>query len=91
MGKRTEPVENADYGAMVVRLVKALGRRVAEGDPEDMRLIREAREALSWAEGEALVGLMEQGHSVRQIGAALGISGQAVSQLRNRHMRRGEG
>lgn len=74
----TQRVENDQYAAFCNRTVIALGKRVGAGDCEDLRLIRNVRDAAAMAEGVAITGLLGQGYSYAEIGAALGISRQAV-------------
>jgi len=76
----TRRVENDAYAAFCRRTVRALGRRVGEGDVTDLRYLRQLREELVEAEMAAIAGLRDQGYSYRDIGAGLGVSGQAIHQ-----------
>lgn len=61
----------------IVRLVRALGRRCAEGDPDTAVYLRAARAALDAAETEAVAG-WRRNHTDAQIGRELGVTKQAV-------------
>lgn len=74
----SKEVENREYAAFCMRVVKSLGDRVGDGDTEDLQFIRQLAEVVEEAEGRAVLGLMAQGYSYAEIGAALGISRQAV-------------
>ena len=73
-------VENDEYAAMLVRMIRALGLRVAEGDPYDLgeavAIERELRDAL-WG---GVLGLRRRGYSWQDIGDGAGISRQAAQQ-----------
>lgn len=81
MGMDTRKVENEAYAAFCARVVRSLGDRVGDGDPEDCVHLRKLAVLVREAEGRAVQGLLAQGHSYATIGAALGISRQAVHQL----------
>jgi hypothetical protein len=66
--------------AGVARLVRAIGKRVAHEDPEDLVHLARLDEALSVAWRTAVTGLRATGYSDTQIGAELGITKQAVAQ-----------
>lgn len=72
--------ETSDVAEATGRLVMAVGRRVADEDPEDLahivHLVDKAAEALALA----VHGLRQTGYSDAQIGGALGITKQAVAQ-----------
>jgi len=73
-------VENTEYRAMLGRMVRAYGRRVASGDPEDLielaDLVREAEAVLHSA------ALVQNGNGVSwaRIGTALGVTRSAAFQ-----------
>lgn len=70
--------ETPDVGAALTRQLRALGRRLAAGDPEDLRVIRILQEELAQAERLGVTGLRAQGHSDRDLAEPLGISRQAI-------------
>jgi hypothetical protein len=74
-------VENDAYGAFTVRTVMALGRRCADGDVEDLELIRFLMKACRRAETIAISGLRQQGYSWAEIGKGLGITRQSAQEL----------
>jgi hypothetical protein len=78
--RRQATREAPELAASARRLVVALGRRVADGDPDGLRLLADLRAAVGAAEQAAVAGLRRQGHSDGTIGAELGISKQAVRQ-----------
>jgi hypothetical protein len=72
--------ETPDYADAVGRLIAAFGKRVADGDPDELLLLRSLGEAVRQAEAVAVAGLREQGHSDQVIANELGCSRQAVEQ-----------
>ncbi len=64
----------------VQRLIMALGKRVAVGDPGDLLILRSLATTVREAEAVAVAGLREQGHSDQVIATELGCSRQAVEQ-----------
>jgi hypothetical protein len=78
--RRQTTREAPDLAASARRLIAALGRRVADGDPDGLRLLADLRADLGAAEQVAVVGLRAQGHSDADLGRELGISKQAVRQ-----------
>jgi hypothetical protein len=75
---RRDPVEFDEYAAMLRRMIRGAGRRVAEADPEDLAAMRELRAELDAAIGDGVRGLRHQGHSWADIARPLGITRQAV-------------
>lgn len=73
-------VENEAYGAFLVRIIKAMGRRAAAGDVEHLRVLKSLRAHVSAAETVAVRGLREQGYSWEAIARGLGVSRQAAFQ-----------
>lgn len=74
-------VENQDFRALLGRLLRALARRVADGDSEDLALLaslsREADELLA----QAIAGQRAAGDvSWQRIADALGVTRQAAQQ-----------
>jgi hypothetical protein len=79
--RRRQAVREApEIAASARRLIEALGRRVAGGDPDGLRLLADLRDAIGRAEQVAVAGLRAQGHSDATLGAELGVSRQAVRQ-----------
>lgn len=79
-GRRFAYRETPDVAAAVVRLVTAIGRRVADGDPEDLPELVRVEQALAEAFRAGVAGLRAAGRSDSEIGAQLGVSKQAVAQ-----------
>lgn len=73
-------VENKDYFKMLARMVKAAGKRVAQGDGEDLLHFRQLQIEIDNAMLAAVTGLRRQGHSYAYIAKALGVSRQYVYQ-----------
>jgi hypothetical protein len=84
---RRRPRETAEVAQTVERFLRALGRRVADGDPDQLRHFTQIREVLAEAEGVAVAGLRAQGHSDTFIGEESGISRQLLAY---RHGRGGD-
>lgn len=78
-GARQARYETPEYAAMMRRMLKAWGRRVADADPEDLAELIAARELLDTITGEA-VARMRTDHSLSwsDIARAAGTSRQAA-------------
>jgi Flp pilus assembly CpaE family ATPase len=77
MGKRA--YETADYAAMMKRMVKGYGRRVADADPEDLSAMLQLQAELSAAIQAAVDGQRENhGRSWADIARGAGTSRQAA-------------
>lgn len=77
MAKRA--YETADYAAMMGRMVKAHGRRVADGDVEDLADLLELQKLLDATIAQAVQGQRENhGRSWADIARAAGTSRQAA-------------
>lgn len=72
--------ETPDVAAAVVRLVSAIGKRVADGDPEDLAALVAVERAVAEAFTLGVDGLRATGRSDGEIGRVLGVSKQAVAQ-----------
>lgn len=72
--------ENPEIAAAIVRMTRALGARIAAGDPYDLELVGDVATALQKAERAAVTGLRKQGYSWADIGDGAGISRQAAQQ-----------
>lgn len=78
--------ETPDVAKGVARLIRAVGKRVAREDPEDLRELQRLREALDEAEVLAVRGLREAECSWTDIGRGLGTTRQNAQQ---RYARKG--
>lgn len=73
-------VETPDYMTMLARMIRAAGRRVADGDPEDLALMVALQAELDAALDSAVAGMRANtGRSWAEIGRALGVSKQAAA------------
>jgi hypothetical protein len=70
--------ETPEYAAMVRRIVRAHGRRVADADPEDLADLLAIRTALDAALSDAIAGQRRNGFSWAAIGRGLGVTRQAA-------------
>ena len=74
-------VETREFGAMVSRMIRAYGRRVADADPEDLAELVAMRGQLDEAITTAVDHLRaHHGFSWASIGEALGCTRQAAQQ-----------
>ena len=64
----------------VVRLIRAVGKRIAEEDPEALELLRRLEAEVSDAWWVAVAGQRRAGFSDRDIAEALGVTRPAVTQ-----------
>lgn len=77
MAKKT--YETTDYAAMMRRMLKAHGRRVADGDVEDLAELLELQAILDATIQEAVQGQRENhGRSWADVARAAGTSRQAA-------------
>ncbi len=73
--------ETSDFAAMMSRMVKAFGRRVASGDIASLALMAETRAELDAAIDATVARLyLEHDYSWTEIGRDLGITRQAARQ-----------
>lgn len=73
--------ETTDYAAMMRRMIRAHGRRVAAADDVDLVELVELRDVLEQAIADAVTGQREQlGRSWADIARGLGTSRQAAQQ-----------
>jgi hypothetical protein len=79
--RRRRYVDTKDFGAMVTRMIRAYGRRVANADTEDLADLVAMRELLDDAIATA-VGHLRDHHdfSWQAIGDAVGTTRQAAQQ-----------
>lgn len=81
MARKGGPVEMAEYAQMVGRMVRALGRRGADGDFSDLAEIVKVQQAADEALRVAVKGMREtQQYSWAQIGEGLGIGRSAAQE-----------
>jgi len=79
--RRTRPVvENTDYAAFAARVIRAHGRRIADGDVEGLAELLALATELDAATHVAVEGLRERGYSWGEIASRLGTSRQAAQQ-----------
>lgn len=82
LSARSAPVgrEDSEVAAATGRLIRSLGRRIAAGDLDGAELLLglEAEVTAAWSAGVA--GWRRTGYSDSEIGAALGVTKQAVQQ-----------
>lgn len=79
-GRRRERVETAAYRDFVRRSIRAYGRRVADGDVEDLTGLLELRREVEEAIADAVVGLRSGGQppSWQTIADVVGVTRQAA-------------
>jgi hypothetical protein len=70
--------ETPDFAAMISRMIRAHGRRVAMGNLDDLKRLVEIRDELDEQIGEAARGLYDEGHSWGEIGRILGMTRQSA-------------
>lgn len=68
--------ENPEYLAFARRMIKAGGRRIGEGDIENLGMLANLNEVVEEATQDAVRGLRRLGYSWKEIGRALGIAKQ---------------
>jgi hypothetical protein len=78
--KRRRYRETPDTAGAARRLIFSVGERVATEDPKDLVYLVALNDELRTAWMTAVAGIRESGFTDREIGAALGMSRQAVEQ-----------
>jgi len=78
--RRREVVENDQYAAFVRRVMRAYGRRVADGDVEALADLVALASQVDAALQDAVNGLRRYGYAWSEIAAVLGVSRQAAQQ-----------
>ena len=78
--RRRQHVENDEYGAFARRVLRAYGRRIAQGDIDAITELSSLFEEVEAALGRAVLGLRLLGYSWADIGARLGVTRQAAHQ-----------
>ncbi len=71
-------VETPEFLGMVRRMLRASGRRVADADEEELRLLVAMRDELEEAIATAAKGQNARGVSWERIGAAVGMKRQSA-------------
>lgn len=72
-------VETPEYAAMLRRMIRAYGRRVADADDVDLAEMVELRDLLETAIAEAVAGQRERhGRSWADVARGLGVTRQAA-------------
>jgi hypothetical protein len=78
--RRRQEVQNTDYAAFATRVIRAHGRRIADGDVEGLAELLALATELDAATHVAVEGLRERGYSWGEIASRLGTSRQAAQQ-----------
>jgi hypothetical protein len=78
--RRRSEVENDDFARFAVRVIRAHGRRIGEGDVEGLADLLALAQELDAATQVAVDGLRERGYSWSEIASRLGTSRQAAQQ-----------
>ena len=78
--RRRRDVENLDYAAFATRIIRAHGRRIAEGDVEALPDLLDLADELQAATRHAVDGLRAFGYSWTDIATRLGTTRQAAQQ-----------
>lgn len=72
--------DQAEYAAFARRILRAMGRRLASADVEDLVDLVQLRDEVDKALDTAVAGTRENGASWTEIGRALGVTRQAARQ-----------
>ena len=75
---RKRHVENDEYAAFARRVLRAYGRRIAQGDIDAITELRQLAEEVESALGRAVLGLRLLGYSWAEIGKRLGVTRQTA-------------
>ena len=80
--RRRDTVENPEFAAFAVRILRACARRVADGDVEGLAALVALRSELEAAIAEAVTGLRQPRwrYSWNEIAQVLGTTRQAAQQ-----------
>jgi hypothetical protein len=79
--RRSRPVvENLDYAAFARRVIRAQGRRIVDGDIEELAYLFGLQREMHQAIDTAIAGLRAQGSGWADIALRLGITRQAAHQ-----------
>lgn len=78
--------ETSDYAAMLGRMVRSYGKRIAEGDPHDLAAAVDLARQLDDAIGNAVAVMRrDSGFSWAELAAELGVTRQAAQQRYGRY------
>lgn len=81
MSRKSGPVETSEYVGMLRRTIRALGRRVADGDPVDLGAAVQLRAELDEVIRASVLEMRSSsGFSWQQIADELGITRQGAYQ-----------
>jgi hypothetical protein len=75
---RKREYETPEYGRMMIRMIKAYGRRVSDADPEDLKVMADFARDAEIAVGETVARLRGQGCSWAYLAQGMGISRSAM-------------
>jgi hypothetical protein len=78
--KERGTVENTEFAAFARRILRAFGRRVAQGDIEALPELVDLADSLTDAITCAVIGLRDFGYSWTDVAARLGVSKQTAQQ-----------
>jgi hypothetical protein len=84
MASEQRTIEPEHMAAMVKRCTKALGRRIADHDPYQLRHLVDVRRALDDVTRTTVQALRDEGYSWAEIAPGLGITRQAAQQAYSR-------
>lgn len=78
--------ETTEYAAMLSRMVRSYGKRLADGDPTDLAAALDLARQLDVAIGQAVAAMRDaHGFSWAEVADALGTSRQAAQQRYGRY------
>ena len=82
VGRRRRERDIDDYLDACGRMLRAAGRRIGEGEPEDLKVFDSLHLEIEHAMGEAVRGLRASGYTWQAIGDAKGFTKQAAIKRR---------
>lgn len=78
--RRPRWVEDAEYGAMLIRMVRAYGRRLEQADAGDLPTLVDLAHQVDEILVESVTAMRNRGVTWAEIGDAFGITKQAAQQ-----------